>query len=115
MLTLCQTVKAICKRKKISIALLEEQAGLGQNTIFTWDKVTPSADKILKVAQCLGVSTDSILGNDREIDCKNVDSLKPLTVKVIKVLEQTEISDRSINVVIDVIKSLEKNIDSALE
>lgn len=111
MLSLYQKIKAVCKMKAISISALEQQAGLGENTIFTWDKTVPSADKVLRVAQCLNVSTDSLLGNQINSQDKTLADLEPTTIQVVTELERSKLSADSADVLVDVIRSLKKHIE----
>lgn len=97
--------------KNIPISTLEANTGLGQNSIFTWDKVKPSVDKVLRVAQYLEVSVDSLLGNVYSSDIK-LSTLKPSSLQVLDVLEQLDLSDKSTEVIIDMAYSLAQHIDS---
>lgn len=110
MLSLYQKIKAVCKMRAISISSLEQQAGLGENTIFTWDKIVPSADKVLRVAQCLKVSTDSLLGNPTSADDRTLADLEPSTLQIVNELERSKLSADSADVLVDVIRSLKKHI-----
>ena len=47
-------------RKRISLKGLEKKVGL--HNIYRWDENIPSVDKVVKVADFLGVSVDSLLG-----------------------------------------------------
>lgn len=55
-------IKKMCKEKKISLNELESAVGLGVNTIYKWDKASPSSDKLQKVADYFDVSVDYLLG-----------------------------------------------------
>ena len=56
-------VKELCQDKGITIAKLESDLGFSNSTIRKWGNTTsPSIDKIVKVAQYFGVSTDYVLG-----------------------------------------------------
>ena len=46
----------------MSIAEVERRAGIGKNTIKSWDKVMPSADKVAAVADVLGTTSEYLLG-----------------------------------------------------
>ena len=54
-------IKALCKDRGISIVELEERSGIGKNTIYRWNVVMPSADKLARVAKVLGVTTEDLL------------------------------------------------------
>lgn len=49
-----------CQEKKITIAELERQAGLKQRTIYKWDESKPSVEKVLAVANVLGVTVEEL-------------------------------------------------------
>ena len=54
-----------------SVAALERKAGLGNGTIKKWNDSSPSIDKVIDVANALGVSVGFILGENSQIE--NVD------------------------------------------
>ncbi len=53
----------IARLSPISIAKLEQELGFANSTIRKWAKSSPSADKLLKVADHLGISVDALLGH----------------------------------------------------
>ena len=55
-------IKVLARSKKMSIAEVERRAGIGKNTIKSWDKVMPSADKVAAVADVLGTTSEYLLG-----------------------------------------------------
>lgn len=55
-------VKELATKQKISIAELEEKVGFSKNSIYSWKKNKPSADKLESVADFLNTSTDYLLG-----------------------------------------------------
>lgn len=57
-------IKALCERKGITVAKLERDLGFGSNSIGKWGKsgVSPSIDKIAKIATYFKVSADYLLG-----------------------------------------------------
>lgn len=54
-------IQKLCKEKGISIFKLEKELGFGNGTIYKWDKSSPAVDKLKRVAEYLGVSTDFLL------------------------------------------------------
>lgn len=50
-----------CREKGISLAELERQAGLANRTIYKWDESVPSVEKVLAVADVLGVTVDELV------------------------------------------------------
>nr|DAY13713.1 MAG TPA: repressor protein [Caudoviricetes sp.] len=55
-------IRALCSERKITIAELERNLGLGAGTVSRWDARVPGTDKIQKVAEYFDVSTDYLLG-----------------------------------------------------
>ena len=60
-MALLENIKQACKDKNIAVCELEKQAGLGENSIFTWNKVNPSADKVKRVADVLETTMDDLM------------------------------------------------------
>ena len=58
---LYQNIKAIADSKKISISEIEQQCGITPKYIGTWDNVSPSYDKVLKVANYLGTTVEKLV------------------------------------------------------
>lgn len=56
-----EIIQNLCKEKGTSIFKLEKELGFGNGTIYKWDKSSPAVDKLKKVAEYLGVSTDFLL------------------------------------------------------
>lgn len=54
-------IKALCDKKKISIAALERAAGIGNGTINGWKTGSPTVDKLQAVAKALGVKVNKLL------------------------------------------------------
>ncbi len=54
-------IKETAKQKGVSIPMLEDQCGLGRNTIYKWDQSPPSVTKVEKVADLLDVSIDYLV------------------------------------------------------
>ena len=57
-------IKSLCKEKGITIKSLLEQTGINRNFIYDLEKggQIPSADKLERIADCLGCSVDHLLG-----------------------------------------------------
>ena len=54
-------ISALCKERNISVAKLEQQAGLGNATVRRWDVSTPTVDNLKRVADVLGCTVDDLL------------------------------------------------------
>ncbi|MGM0973365.1 MAG: helix-turn-helix domain-containing protein [Bacillota bacterium] len=61
-MTTLERVKELCKKRGISIKRLEEELNIPNNTIYQWKRISPSLDKIEKLADYFDVSTDYLLG-----------------------------------------------------
>lgn len=83
-MNLLDRIKKLAKQKDISIYQLEEEIDIGRNTIYQWNKRTPSADKLQKVADYFNVSVDYLLGRT---DNPNPDSYKPASRDLDEVLD----------------------------
>ena len=62
--TLRDRVRTLAKTRGLSLPKLEAELGFGSGTIVKWDKSTPSADKLQKVADYFDVSVDFLLGRE---------------------------------------------------
>lgn len=61
--SLYNRVKYLCYKNNITISKLEMDLGFGSSSIKKWEKISsPSADKIVKVANYFNVSTDYLMG-----------------------------------------------------
>ena len=59
-----EKISRLCKEKKISIARLEREVGLGNGVIAGWDRSTPRFDTVKKVASYFGMSADELMEKD---------------------------------------------------
>ena len=60
--SLKENVRRIAKEKGIGIMKMESDLGFSEHYISKWDKYTPSIDKVVAVADYLGVSVDELVG-----------------------------------------------------
>ncbi|WP_242223700.1 helix-turn-helix transcriptional regulator [Bacillus cereus group sp. BfR-BA-01380] len=65
-MTLVNTIKSLCAQRKTTISALERELEFGNGTIRRWDKTSPSADKLQKVADYFYVTIDSLLGRENQ-------------------------------------------------
>ena len=54
-------IKLICKKKKIPISRIEADLGLSSGSICKWNTVSPSVEKVKKVANYLSVDINKII------------------------------------------------------
>lgn len=62
-MTLFERVKETSSQHGWSLQQTAQKAGLGINSLYSWKKKKPSADRIKAVADVLHVSVDYLLGN----------------------------------------------------
>lgn len=60
--SIVKAIKLLCTEHDISIPQLEKELGFSNGSIYNWDKCSPGADKIIKVAMRFKVSADYIIG-----------------------------------------------------
>lgn len=65
-MTAFDILKKLCDEQGISVNTLEENIGLGKNTLYSWKKNTPKGSNLIKVADYFDVSTDYLLGRNVE-------------------------------------------------
>lgn len=57
-------VKYLAKKRNVSIRKIEIDCGFSQGSVCKWNEVSPSAEKVKKVADYLKTSVDEILKSD---------------------------------------------------
>ena len=56
-----ENIMRLCTEKKISIAKLEREVGIGNGTVARWGESSPRVDSLQKVANYFGVTVDELL------------------------------------------------------
>ena len=56
-----QNIKYIVDQQKVSIRKIEQDTGITLGSIYHWNDVKPSVDKVVKVANYLGVTVEELL------------------------------------------------------
>ena len=59
-----RTIKAICKKRGISVSAVEKEAGLGSGTICKWSESSPTIGSLQAVAKVLECTVDELLSED---------------------------------------------------
>lgn len=88
-MTLKERIKSLADAEGISLPVLESKLGFGNSTIVKWDKSTPNAEKLNKVAQYFNVTMDYLLNGDScddDSDLSNRDKKVMTTYDVISEL-----------------------------
>ncbi|MCF6419743.1 MAG: helix-turn-helix domain-containing protein [Furfurilactobacillus sp.] len=63
-MSIYEQVKALAQERGLSLQTLAIKAGMGINSIYSWQKKDPSISRLTKVAEILNVSVDSLIGAD---------------------------------------------------
>jgi len=56
-------IKETAKRQSLTLLTVSARSGLGEKTIYQWNKHSPKLATLQKVADVLNVSVDYLLGN----------------------------------------------------
>lgn len=56
-----QNIKSIADSKNISIRKIEKETGIVLGSIYHWDEVKPSVDKVAKVAKYLNTTVEELI------------------------------------------------------
>lgn len=64
--TVFDRIKKLSERQGITIVDVEAKLGFSKNYLYKWKKSVPSSDKLAKVADFFGVSTDYLLGREKQ-------------------------------------------------
>lgn len=56
-----RNIKSIADSKKISIRKIEQETGITLGSIYHWDKIKPSVDKVASVASYLGTTVEELI------------------------------------------------------
>lgn len=56
-------IKFLCSKKKITLAQLERETGIGNGVIARWNTCSPKVDNLLKVAEYFKVSLNYFVKN----------------------------------------------------
>lgn len=63
-MTLRDRIRELANKRGMSLPVLESALGFGNGTIVRWDKSSPTAEKLQKVADYFHVSVDYLLGRE---------------------------------------------------
>lgn len=61
-MTTVERIKKLAKDHGLSLQQVAEKAGIGVNSIYRWNKVTPSSNSLEKIAKVLNVTPDYLRG-----------------------------------------------------
>lgn len=63
---LYERLKYLANQRKVSFNQIEEAVGFPKNTLYRWNNIKPSIDKITIVADYFNVTTDFLLGRENK-------------------------------------------------
>lgn len=75
-MSILNRTKEVAKLRGISLTDTAIKAGLAEKSIYSWDRSTPKADNLQKVADVLHVSTDYLLGRTYEMNPSTTETVK---------------------------------------
>lgn len=58
-------IRQICADRGISVRQVERDSGLSERTINRWDTNSPSIDKVIAVANTLGLTVDELISGTK--------------------------------------------------
>lgn len=70
-MTTVERIKKLAKERGLTLQQAAEKAGIGINSIYRWNKVTPSSNSLEKVANILHTTTDYLLGRTDDPNIPN--------------------------------------------
>lgn len=79
-------IKDCAKKKGLTIGEVEKACNLGENSIYKWDRSSPSLDKVLRVANLIDVSIDYLATGENA----PVSSLSDIDVKILNSLHMLD-------------------------
>lgn len=65
-MNLTKNIKEICKRKNITVTDAEKKAGIADNSVYKWDRHSPSAKTLKKMADALEIKVDELMSGKEE-------------------------------------------------
>lgn len=61
-MTIVERIKKLAKENDLTLQQVAQKAGIGINSIYRWNKVTPSSTSLKKVARVFNVTPDYLQG-----------------------------------------------------
>ena len=122
---LYEQIKDIAKNKGYSVNRLEKELGFARSSINKFNKNAPSADKLRKIADFLGVSVDYLMAGkkaedkydrfttkeDRDIARKLDDLIEDINSKSDTYYNGERIDERSLKLLNDMLLSVKRQVE----
>lgn len=130
-MSIVRKIQILCTENNTTLTALERELKFSKSSISRWDNNSPSADKVVKLANYFNVSTDYLLGlskyKNEEAILKSIDDsleiqtkltrepYRKLSYGVLEFLKQIEIAEKDFEVIdLDRIISLSSGILSKI-
>lgn len=73
-----ERIKSLAKKRHLSLSQVNDEANLGNRSIYNWKTKSPSINSLKKVAKVLHTSADYLLGNTDDPSPATKDDRHPL-------------------------------------
>lgn len=97
-------IKPILNEMGLSFNRFEEECGFSKNSVVKWDKSQPSADKLLRAAKFLGVSTDYLCGNTDDPTSPQMKALPDYYFHFLKGAAKLDLTKKDLDLLMDIAK-----------
>lgn len=103
-MTLVEKIKMLARAHGITISGLETTLGFAGGAISKWDRNIPASDKVLKVANFFGTTTDYLLRDELEnpIAPQDMENLPVTYFHLLNGAKELELSGQDIDFLLDV-------------
>lgn len=65
-MSIVANIKKIALEKNLTVKKIGKESGVGENSIYRWDKQNPNLSSLKKVSNYLNVSVDELLENEKQ-------------------------------------------------
>ena len=105
-MTLVEKIKMLAKSRGITISALESTLGFAGGAISKWDRNIPASDKILKVANFFGTTTDYILRKELEnpISPSDMEQMPVTYYHLLNGARDLDLTKQDVDFILDVAK-----------
>ena len=106
-MTLVQKIKMLAKSKGVPVSTVEVTLGFAGGAISKWDHNVPAADKVLRVAEYFGTTTDYLLRNDIDnpLTAADLEHLPVAYYHLLNGVRELELNRRDVEFLLEVARS----------
>lgn len=105
-MTLLDRIKELCAQKGETLASLERKMDFGNGTLRRWGDITPSGDKLQKVADYFGVAVDYLLGRTESAAKPLTDDIDEMYLSLAKDMQAEAIDPDDIRLIMETVKRI---------